>query len=282
MRWLVAACCLLAGCDRVFGSQFEGPDAAGELDLDDDGILDVSDNCIQPPEDLDGDEDGSAPLNGDDACPLDWAHGEDEDSDALPVQCDPLPGIGFDGQRRCFMGFGSGTLNGKLWYSRDGVGWSAGTGELLYDSDSEVTLTMMPVEDLLLARTTTADALFEVTEATSLTEVTLWVAANDPAQDDAGCTVESDTNTWVVRVRGAGPANSVALTAFVAPIRMRIRATWVPHSNGTTLACDAQIVDVTSWVHTEAAIAFPETGRIGFGGRAGTIRVHALDIIEHP
>lgn len=288
MRRLVAACCLLAGCDRVFGVQFTGPDAASGADLDEDGIPDVVDDCLQAPEDLAGDDDGAAPLNGEDACPLDWAHGEDEDSDALPVQCDPLPDAGFDGERRCFMSFSSGTLNGRLWYSRDGAGWSAGTGELLFDSDSDLTLSMLPATELRVAATTTVDALFEVTRGGTLTELTLWVAANDPplippgSPTDSACVVEANSGNWAVRVRGTGPRNTVVMTPFVVPSQIRIRATYVPGNLQSTLRCDARVIDVTDWVRTDVALTFPPTGRIGFGGRSGTIRVKALDILEHP
>lgn len=121
----IALLCALVGCNQVFGLDETEPSAEVDNDADDDGVLDVVDNCAAianaPQEDRDDDgigddcdecddgsnhnEDGDTTLDGCDNCPqLANDDQADTDADGVGDLCDPDDSV--QHARIRFDGFG--------------------------------------------------------------------------------------------------------------------------------------------------------------------------------
>ena len=91
MRWLVVIG--LVGCNQVFGLD---ETVAIDTDIDDDGLLDVIDNCVETANPLQENIDGD--LLGDACDPCVIGSNENEDGDALLDGCDNCPHVANDDQ----------------------------------------------------------------------------------------------------------------------------------------------------------------------------------------
>lgn len=293
MHLLVTATWLLAGCHHVFGvppgvspdHDGDAVDAPEVVDIDADQVPDDIDDCLRD-DALDNarDEDATAPINELDPCPLDAATTADSDGDPLLAPCDPLPTHGI---RRCLMAFESGEINEALWRQREPqAAWSHGPGALAFESSGPEMYTMIASRDLAGGGTTTLDALVEISNATSNTAIVLRTHANLSVSDhpvpDAGCIVSVTNGDYRLQVAGDGSDGSQLLVGTAtAPVVVRLRATYVPGTDSTSrIRCDAHLPG-DPWSTSESLVRVPVPGHVGFAARDTTVRIEALDFLEH-
>jgi len=89
---LALAVSLLAGCNAVFDIEETDVIPPPDDDLDDDGIVNVEDNCPSDRNELQSDDDGDSLGDACDSCPLvEDASQVDTDGDSVGDACDPHP-----------------------------------------------------------------------------------------------------------------------------------------------------------------------------------------------
>jgi len=96
-RRVILAIVLLAGCNSVFGIEETASLPPVDVDLDDDGVPDDTDNCPDAPNPLQSDDDGDSLGDVCDNCPLvENADQADVEADTVGDLCDPNPLVGGD------------------------------------------------------------------------------------------------------------------------------------------------------------------------------------------
>jgi hypothetical protein len=242
----------LAGCNQMFGVHETAPlDAdiadGALIDLDDDGVLDVIDNCPEVPnplqENQDGDpygdvcdpclqgansdEDGDLALDGCDNCPqLSNSGQENSDADDLGDVCDPANVVHHT--RAAFDGFGEPLSllwipEVANWEAVDGTA-HATTQPLFY----EIGMWSRFIE--VIGTAWIVETAVSVDDVPTGQRAGLYTRSRNGALDHA-CYLEQTSVGWSLKMAVNDPANPMtpftAMTDLTAlppqPVRLRLR-----------------------------------------------------------
>ncbi|HEU0034050.1 MAG TPA: hypothetical protein VFQ53_25660 [Kofleriaceae bacterium] len=283
---------VLGGCQLVFpldgpsdkgGLPFDaGSDGSGDgelpLDLDKDGLPDVTDPCIQPSADLLVDFEADAKPNATDPCPFVF-DSNDTDLDGIPDNCDPFPMISGD-RRRCTMAFESPEINQQLWLSREGTpGWDLANTALIGSKDAGPTTIASAVELEHGVSTT-----YEVSATLAAEPASMFaglILRGSPQYDDTdiGCGIAMSSGTGTQLVLARGNSNPLQAVSFGGTIggtfTLRIAAT--VEATGR-VRCVAQLNGSIRLV--EALIPDKTSGLFGFGTSGFQFTIDGLAIYE--
>jgi hypothetical protein len=291
--WVIAWA--LAGCNSIFsldGTRVQNLDADTRPDIDQDGIADVEDPCISPPEEATSDLDEDGVPDRDDRCPFSGPVTADFDNDGIPDLCDPYPQQGGD-RHRCTMTFRNRPLNATLWASRpraagvDPMELIPLTGQLVVFGTGEGVAT----EDVLgSAAAIEIDIPLAVSYAhDDFVAGVLLGAQPSPGISDAACELKNKGGMigiafdyGATRVESApGPLPELVENSTEAA-SFDLRVYLQPRRPGPNVTCALIYDDTSSTTHVLTATGHidPPIGRFGLYGVNGFYSFFGLEIFE--